>query len=263
MNKALLGLVLLVMGAHNAMADDLAAVRADLAPGGVLRAAINYGNPVLAQKDPASGRPKGVSPALAGELAARLKIPLEFVTFDAAGKVFEALRAQAWDVAFLAIDPVRAAEITFTAPYVVIEGGYLVRADSPLSAIDAVDRDGIRIAVGQGSAYDLYLTRALRAATLIRAPSSSRAMDLFLAEGLEVAAGVKQPLAAFAAAHPGLRVLDGRFMVIEQAMGVPRGRTVGAAYLHAFIEEMKANGFVARALAASGQQEAVVAGPDR
>ena len=138
-------------------------VRSELAPSGKLRAAINFGNPVLAQKDPATGEPSGVSVDLARELGRRLGVPVELVTFDAAGKVFDALKTGAWDVAFLAIDPARASEIAFTAPYVVIEGTYLVPADSPLRTIGDVDREGVRVAVGNKSAYDLYLTRTLKA----------------------------------------------------------------------------------------------------
>lgn len=186
-------------------------------------------------------------------------MPVDFVTFDAAGKVFDALKADAWDVAFLAIDPARSSEISFTAPYVLIEGTYAVPDASPLRAVEDVDRAGVRVAVGRGSAYDLYLTRTLQHAQLIRVPTSGEAMDAFLHDGLEAAAGVKQPIVAFAAAHPGLRVLPGRFMVIEQAVGIPKAHDRGAAYVRAFVEEMKASGFVAKALAASGQGDASVA----
>lgn len=233
--------------------------RSELAPTGKLRAAINFGNPVLAQKDPAGREPRGVSVDLARELGRRLGVPVELVTYDAAGKVFEALKTGAWDIAFLAIDPARAAEITFTAPYVVIEATYLVPADSPLRTIQDVDRDGVRVAVGNKSAYDLYLTRTLKRAQLIRVPTSPEAIDLFLRDKLEAAAGVKQPLLQFAKTHPNVRVMDGRFMVIEQAMGTPKGRETGARYLREFIEEMKASGFVARGLAKSGQSDATVA----
>jgi len=233
--------------------------RSELAPTGKLRAAINFGNPVLAQKDPASGEPRGVSVDLARELGRRLGVPVELVIYDAAGKVFEALQTGAWDLAFLAIDPARAAEITFTAPYVVIEGTYLVPADSPLRTIQDVDRDGVRVAVGNKSAYDLYLTRTLKRAQLVRAPTSPGALDVFLRDKLEAAAGVKQPLLQFAKTHPNVRVMEGRFMVIEQAMGTPKGREAGARYLREFIEEMKASGFVARGLEKSGQGDATVA----
>jgi len=233
--------------------------RSELAPTGKLRAAINFGNPVLAQKDQASGEPRGVSVDLARELGRRLGVPVELVTFDAAGKVFDVLKTGAWDIAFLAIDPVRAAEIVFTAPYVVIEGTYLVPADSPLRTIQDVDRDGVRVAVGNKSAYDLYLTRTLKRAQLVRVPTSPEAIDVFLKNKLEAAAGVKQPLLQFAKTHPNVRVMDGRFMAIEQAMGTPKGREAGALYLREFVEEMKASGFVARGLEKSGQGDATVA----
>jgi len=233
--------------------------RSELAPTGKLRAAINFGNPVLAQKDQASGEPRGVSVDLARELGRRLGVPVELVTFDAAGKVFDALKTGAWDIAFLAIDPVRAAEIVFTAPYVVIEATYLVPTDSPLRTIQDVDRDGVRVAVGNKSAYDLYLTRTLKRAQLVRVPTSPEAIDVFLKDKLEAAAGVKQPLLQFAKTHPNVHVMDGRFMAIEQAMGTPKGREAGALYLREFVEEMKASGFVARGLEKSGQGDATVA----
>ena len=235
----------------------------ELAPTGKLRAAINYGNPVLAQPDAATGQPRGVSVDLARELGVRLGVPVELVTFDAAGKVFDALRSGTWDVAFIAIDPARSAEISFTAPYVVIEGTYLVPVNSPLRAIPDVDREGVRIAVGNKSAYDLFLTRTLKRATLIRTPTSPGAVELFVKEHLEAAAGVKQPLVEFAKGNPGVRVMEGRFMAIEQAMGTPRGREAGARYLREFVEEMKASGFVAAGLQRSGQGDATVAPPAR
>jgi polar amino acid transport system substrate-binding protein len=231
----------------------------ELAPTGRLRTAINFGNSVLAQPDPAGGPPRGVSGELARELARRLGVGIDYITFNAAGKVFEALKESLWDVAFLAVDPVRAAGIAFTAPYVVIEGVYLVPKDSPLQAVEDVDREGVRIAVAKGSAYDLYLSRAIKHATLVRRPSGEEALEMFVRDGLEAAAGVRQPIDAFAQAHPDTRVIPGRFMAIEQAMGTVKGREAGIAYLRTFIEEMKASGFVARALAASGQGEAAVA----
>jgi polar amino acid transport system substrate-binding protein len=245
-----------------AMADNVPPnVVTDLAPSGKLRAAINFGNPVLAQRDPATHAPRGVTAELARALAQRLGVPVEFVAFDAAGKVFEAAKAGAWDVAFLAIDPVRAADIDFTAPYVVIEGIYVVPSNSSLHKVEDVDRDGVRVAVGQGSAYDLYLTRSLERAKLIRAPSSSAAIEIFLKDRLEALAGVKQPLVAFAKTDANVRVMAGRFMAIEQAMGTPKGRGAGARYLRQFVEEMKSSGFVANALQASGQADAAVAPP--
>ena len=224
------------------------AARSDLAPTGTLRAAINFGNPILAARDPSTGEPRGVSVDLSRELARRLGVPVQFVTYDAAGKVVEGLKSGAWDVAYVAIDPARAVDISYTAPYVVIEGAYLVPQDSSIRSNTDVDRQGVRVAVGAGSAYDLFLSRNLKFAKIVRAPTSPAVTDMFMAQKLEVAAGVKQQLEADARRIPGLRLLEGRFMVINQAMGTPRGRAVGAKYLREFVEEMKASGFVAQAL---------------
>ena len=231
----------------------------DLAPTGKLRAAINLGNSVLAQKDEGTDEPKGITPDLARELARRLGVPVELITFDAAGKVFDAAKSGAWDIAFIAIEPVRAGDIEFSAPYVIIEGTYMVPKDSPLKAIADVDRPGVRIAVGPKSAYDLYLTRTIKNATIVRASAGGgRAMiDLFVKDKLEAVAGVKQPLLAYATDHPEVRVMDGHFMEIQQAMGTPKGRTAGAAYLRAFVEDVKRSGFVADALKRSNQSAAV------
>ncbi len=232
----------------------------ELAPLGRLRAAINLGNTVLAQRQPTTGELTGVSVDLVHELGSRLRVPVELIAFDAAGKVFAALETDAWDVAFLAIDPVRAAGIAFTPPYVVIEGTYLVRATSPLRSVTDFERPGLRIAVGRGAAYDLFLTRALKAAELVRADTSAGAVELFIESGLDAAAGVRQQLAACATARGGLRVIEGHFMAIHQAMGTPRGREAALKYLITFIERMKREGFVAAALARSGQ-DATVAPP--
>ena len=231
----------------------------ELAPSGTLRAAINFGNPILATKDATTGEPRGVSVDLARELGKRLGVPVELVTFAAAGKVVEAVKDAQVDIAFVAIDPVRGADMLQTPPYVIIEGAYLVRDESPIKSNAEVDRPGNRVAVGNGSAYDLYLTREVKAATLQRAPTSPAVVDFFLAQGLEVAAGVKQQLQLDAKRLPGLRLLDGRFMVIQQAMGLPKGREAGAKYLTAFVEEMKASGFVAQALARHAIEGAAVA----
>ena len=230
----------------------------ELAPTGKLRAAINFGNPILATKD-SNGQPRGVSVDLARELGKRLGVPVELVLFDAAGKAVEAVKTAQVDIAFVAIDPVRGADMLQTPPYVIIEGAYLVRSDSPIKTNAEVDRPGNRIAVGNASAYDLYLSREIKAASLLRAPTSPTVVDYFLAQGLEVAAGVKQQLQMDAKRLPGLRLLDGRFMVIQQAMGLPKGREAGARYVTAFIEEMKAGGFVAAALSRHGIEGAAVA----
>ena len=226
----------------------------DLAPTGKLRAAINFGNGVLAQKGP-NGEPNGITPDLATALAKRLGVAVEFVPYEAAGKVFEGAKSGAWDIGFVAIEPVRAADIDFSAPYVIIDGTYMVRKDSPLKEVDDVDKAGIKIAVGVGSAYDLYLTRTIKNATLVRAKvGGGKAMiDMFIEDKLDAAAGVRQPLEAYAKDHPDMRVMRGAFQEIRQAMGTPKGHAAGAKYVAAFVEEMKASGFVADALKRSGQ----------
>ena len=236
------------------------AIQQAFAPTGVLRASINLGNPILANRHPTSGEPVGVSIDLATALAARLGVGVEWVVFDAAGKSVEAVRGELADVGFFAIDPLRGEGIAFTAPYVLIEGSYLVRDDSTLRSNDEVDHPGVRVTVGKGSAYDLFLTRELKQATIVRAPTSPTVVDVFVEQQLDVAAGVKQQLEADLARHPGHRLLPGRFMVIQQAMGTPKSRGPQAAdYLAAFVEDMKAGGFVADALQRHGIQGASVA----
>ena len=240
------------------MTPDLAAVVAEIAPTGTLRAAINFDNPVLASRD-ASGAPGGVSVELARELARRLGLAIEHVPYFAAGKVVEGVKAGVWDICFLAIDPVRAEQILFTPAYVVIEGAYLVADGSPLRDNAEVDQPGVRLMVSAGSAYDLYLTRTIRHATIVRTVAAKDVVDVFVAQKLDVAAGVRPALEADARRIPGLRLLPGRFMAINQAMGTPRGREIAAAYLRTFVEEMKASGFVAQSLQRNRVEGASVA----
>jgi polar amino acid transport system substrate-binding protein len=235
----------------------------ELAPTGTLRVGINYGNPVLATRDPSSGELRGVAVDLAREVARRLALPIRLVGFDAAGKMFEAVKTGAWDAAFLAIDPGRAAEVEFTAPYIEIEGAYLVPSGSLFYKNEDVDRENVRIGLSENSAYDLFLTRTIRRAQLVRAPGPDAAFELLMTGRVDVLAGVKQHLIAHAAKLPGSRLLPGRFMAIGQALGVPRGRAAGAKYLREFIEEVKASGFVARALENAGVSGVTVAATAR
>jgi polar amino acid transport system substrate-binding protein len=231
-----------------------------LAPTGVLRASINLGNPILANKDSGTGESVGVSIDLARALGDRLGVPVELVVFDAAGKSVEAVAAERADIGFFAIDPLRGADIAFTAPYVLIEGSYMVRDASPLTRNEDVDRDGVQVTVGKGSAYDLFLSRELKHAQIVRAPTSPTVVQTFVEQGLDVAAGVRQQLEADRQRHAGLRLLPGRFMVIQQAMGTPKSRGAAAARaLGDFVEEMKASGFVAQALQRHGIDGASVA----
>jgi polar amino acid transport system substrate-binding protein len=235
------------------------AVVTELAPAGKLRAVINLGNPVLAGRDGVTGDPRGVSVDLSRELARRLGVPLELSTVDTAAQAVEALKSRTCDVGFVAIDPVRGADLEYTAAYVQIEGAYLVPEGSPIRHNAEVDREGVQVVAGAGSAYDLYLTRELKHAQIVRASRSSAVVDTMLAERKDVAAGVKQQLEADAKRVGGVRLLEGRFMVINQAMALPKGRTAAARYLAAFVEEMKASGFVAAALARHAIAGATVA----
>ncbi len=230
-----------------------------LAPLGRIRASINTGNPILARLD-ADGQPAGVSIDLARRFAQQLGLALELAVFDTAARSVEAVTQEQADFGFFAVDPVRGAGIGFTAPYVLIEGSYLVRQDSPLTDNAQVDQAGHTVVVGKGSAYDLYLSRELKHAQIERAVSSPAVVQTFVESTADVAAGVRQQLEADAARLPGLRLLPGRFMVIQQAMGLPKGRGEEALrVLAAFVEEAKASGFVAEALRRHGIQGAVVA----
>jgi len=223
-------------------------VVAAFTPTGKLRASINLGNPILANLGQ-DGQPVGVSIDLAREFGKWLGVEVELVVFDAAGKSVEAVTAEQADIGFFAVDPLRGAGLSFTAPYVLIEGAYLVRDASPIRDNAQVDHADVVVTVGKGSAYDLYLTRELKAARIVRAPTSPAVVDTFLAQGHDVAAGVRQQLESDAARLGGLRLLPGKFMVIQQAMGLPKGRDERAANaLRTFVEQMKQQGFVADAL---------------
>lgn len=262
MRAALIALSMVITGCSSMSQKPPAAAVSDLAPGGTLRAAINVGNAVLAAR-PATpgGEPTGISVDLARELGRRLGVPVQLIVFDAAGKVVDAGKTGGWDIAFVALDPKRAAEIAQSPPYVQIEGSYLVRNDSPLQSNDQVDRKGHRVVVGRNSAYDLYLTRELKQAEIVRTPTSALVVDTMIKENYEVSAGVKQALENDARRVPGVRLLPGRFMVINQAMASQRGKEAGARYLRGFVEEMKASGFVAKAIERHKQPSAVVAPP--
>ncbi|GGX29163.1 transporter substrate-binding domain-containing protein [Streptomyces lomondensis] len=231
------------------------AVIKDLAPSAALRVSINLGNPVLAQGTPTA--PTGVTVDIAREVGRRLDVPVEFVCFDAARKSYEAMTAGRADLCFMAIEPARETEVAFTAPYVVIEGVFAVRHGSSLTTTADVDSPGVRIGVKRGSAYDLFLTRTLRHATLVRGEEGA---DVFLAQDLEVAAGIRQPMTEFVGKHPELRLIEGRFMQIQQALGTTRTRRPQTVqFLRDLIEELKASGFVADALRRANQSDALVA----
>jgi polar amino acid transport system substrate-binding protein len=241
------------------MTEITPAVRADLAPRGRLRAGINYGNFILASKDPASGESRGVAIDLARELARRLDVAIELIAYDGVAGMVDAAKVGAWDIAFLGIDPAREGEISFTAAYLEIEATYLVPPGSPIRTVADVDREGVRVAAPARANYELFLSRHLVRARLVRAPSADAAYDLLVRGEVDVLAGLRQALIGLALKLTGSRVLDGRFMAVQQAVGVPRGRDAGLAYLRRVVEEAKASGLVARAIERTGARGVAVA----
>ncbi|MFN0315697.1 MAG: transporter substrate-binding domain-containing protein [Burkholderiales bacterium] len=223
--------------------------KSELAPSAKLRVGINYGNFLLVTNYVLGTEPRGVAPDLGRELAKRLGVPIEFVVFDSAGKLADAGKTGAWDVAFLGNEPQRAHEIAFTAAYLEIPVTFLVPAGSPIRSIADVDREGVRVAVAQQSAYDLYLTRNLKYAQLVRTEGIDGSYDLFIKEKLEALAGLKPRLVTDAEKLPGSRVLEGQTTSVKQSIGTLRGREAGSKYLREFVEDVKASGLVARLIA--------------
>lgn len=232
-------------------------IRGDLAPTGTLRAAINLGNPVLAHGTPTG--PCGVTVDIARELGRRLGLPVELVCYDAAREAFAALQRDRADICFVAIEPARATSVAFTSPYAVLEGVYAVPEDSSIASAPDVDRPGIRVGVKEGSAYDLFLSRTLTKAQVV---PGTDGVTVFTERRLEVASGIRGPMEDFAATHVGIRLLQPPFMAIRQAVATTRARHVATlGFLHSFIEELKAEGFIAEALHRAGRRDATVAAP--
>ena len=224
----------------------------ELAPSGKLRIGLNYSNFLLVLGDGPDGEPRGIAPDLGRELARRVGLPFEYVKFDAAGKLFDAIKAAACDVGFLGAEPQRANEVAFTAAYLEIPVTFLVPPGSPIRAIADIDRDGVRVAVSERSAYDLYLTRTLKKAKLVRAPGIPASYDVFVQQKLEALGGLKPKLVEEAERLPGSRVLEGQITGVQQAIGAPKGREAAAKYLREFAEDVKRSGFVARAIEKHG-----------
>jgi polar amino acid transport system substrate-binding protein len=220
----------------------------DLAPNGVLRAGINYSNFILAARDPAGGEPRGIAAELAREIARRLNVAIEFVTFESAGAMADAVTAGAWDVAFLANEPQRAHQILFSPTYLEIEAAYLVPPHSHVQSMADADSKGLRIAVADKSAYDLFLSRTLKFAELVRAKGMDGSLQLLAAGKADVVAGLKPWLTTAVGKLRGSRILDGRFMAVQQCIGTPKGRDAGAAYLRDFVEDIKKSGFLTRVI---------------
>lgn len=235
--------------------------RRELAPSGTLRIGLNYQNFLLVLKDASDGSPQGIAPDLGRELAARTRLPMQFVRFPKAGLLADAVKDDAWDVAFLGAEPQRADSIAFSAAYLEIPVTFLVPPGSPIRSVADVDREGVRIAVAEKSAYDLYLTRNMKKAKLLRVAGIDESFELFAREKLEALSGLKPKLVADAAKLPGSRVLDGQVTAVQQACGTPRAREHAARYLRAFIEDIKASGLVERTIRKHGIGGVTVAPP--
>ena len=255
----LIGMFLLVSSAPAASISPEA--RSQLAPSGKLRAAINYGNPVLATQNPQTGELRGVTVDLSQELGRQLGVPVELVGYETVAKLMAGLKADEWDVAFLAIDPARAGDVAFTAPYMEVEVTYLVPEQSEIRSVSQVDRANVHIAVQEKNAADLFLSKELKHASLVRAPDEASAFGLLKAGSAEALASNTQRLLSVAETNPGYRVTEGRFTAIQHAVGVPTVRSAAAVYVRSFIEEVKSSGFVKRALEKAGLRGVVVAPP--
>lgn len=233
--------------------------RAELAPNGRLRAGINHGNFLLVAKDSPHGAPRGIAPDLALEIGNRLGVVVEFVSYDAAGKTADGAKKGEWDIAFLGAEPERAEEILFTPPYLEIPVTFLVPAGSPIRSIADVDRAGVRVALPNRAAFDLSLSRSFKRATLARAEGIEGSVRLFVEQKLEALAGLRPRLERAVEEIPGSRVLEGQVTGVQQAIGTPRGREAGAAYLREFVADAKRSGLVARLIGEHGARGVSVA----
>jgi len=230
------------------------AARSELAPTGKLRAGMNLGNALFTTKDAATGELRGVSVDVMRELASRLGVPVDFVVHATPGDVADASAAGTWDVAVLAIEQARAEKIAFSPAMTEIEATYVVHRNSPLRSVEQVDTPGIRISAPEKAGYELYLTRTLRNATLVRARGVQASIDLFNERGADALAALKPALLESMGRIPDGRLLEGKFMTVNHGLGVPRERSAAAEYLKAFVEEMRASGFVARSIERNGVQ---------
>ena len=228
------------------MTDSTSVARSELAPTGTLRVALNMSNFLLTATDPATGEPRGIAADLGRELGQRLGVPVALLPYPIPGELADAAPTGVWDVGFIGAEPQRAHAIDFTAAYVEIEATYLVPPGSPLQSIADVDRPEVRIAAPARSAYELYLSRTLQHAQLVREEGAENTFKRFVADGLDALAGLRPRLVTDQEALPGSRLLAGRFHAVQQAAGTPKGRPAGARYLRAFIEDVKATGLVAR-----------------
>jgi len=243
------------------MSDITPALRADLAPTGKLRAGINYGNFILATKDRATGESRGVAVDLMNEIGRRLGVPVEIVAYESVAVMGDAAPTAVWDIAFLGSDPAREALMSFTAAYLEIDATYLVHGDSPLHTAAEVDREGGRVAAPARANYELYLKRNLHRAQLVSTAGADAAFEQLVTGQVDALAGLTQALLGLVGKLPGSRLLEGRFMGVQQSIALPKGRDAGLAYVRRVVEEAKASGLVARAIEKTGARGVSVAPP--
>lgn len=240
---------------------DRTLVMKELAPSGTLRAGINFGNSLLTKRPATGGVPGGVAVDLAGELAKRLGVPLTLVTFDSPGQAADAVAQGAWDVVFLASGPERGATIDFSPPYVQLEASYLVAPGSSIGTVEQADRPGVRIGVGAKTAYELYLTRTLRNAELVRVRTNAEAIELMRQRRIDAIAALSEMLQSYVKQVPGSIVLPGHFVLADQSVGTPKGRSAGAQFVARFVEEAKSSGLIEELIKRNGAHGLLVAPP--
>lgn len=223
------------------IAEFMQAVYRELAPSGSIRAAVHFGNTAIAHRDERTGEPSGTAVELVDQLAHRLGAARQLLTYAGAGEMFQAGLGGEWDLGFLAVDPARARAMDFTLPYLVLEGAFLVRRDSPFRTLPDLDVTSVHVAAVEASFHDLHLTRRLRHARLVRSKTLMDAVAQLLAGSLDAVAGLRPTLAAVAASQVGLRVIDGRYAAVQQAIAIPKGRPAALKYLNSFLEEARTN----------------------
>lgn len=221
-------------------------IKAQLAPHGVLRAGINMSNFLLVTGRSPAGDPEGVSPSMARAIADALGVPVKYVPFPKPGELADQAENDVWDIGLIGAEPARAEKITFTAAYAEIEATYMVPPGSPLKTIADVDKPGVRIAVTARAAYDLWLERNIRHATLVRSNSLDAAYEQFAADKLEALAGLRPRLLSDVGKMPGATILNGQFTAVQQAVGTPKKNEAAAVWLRSFVEQAKASGLVAK-----------------
>ncbi|HMH19743.1 MAG TPA: transporter substrate-binding domain-containing protein [Burkholderiales bacterium] len=236
------------------------AVRDELAPAGKLRVGLILSNQVLVTKDSKTGELQGVTVTLGKKLAERLGVPFEPVGYPNPAALAKSFGGNEWDIAFLAFDPARAQEVDFSPPYMVVDNTYLVPPGSKLQSADTADRPEVKIAVPERSAPDLFLSRNLKAAQIVRVPGGAdAALEVLRSGRADAYAENAHMLSLYSERLPGSRVLEGRYTMIQHAIATPKGRPAAAQYVRQFVEQSKADGTLQNAIVNANLRRASVA----